>query len=112
MSNDRKFGIIVALVIFLILAGVIGLVAWAVHDDAKQAARNRACTGMIEKKYTGYDPGVNVNVGGYKGNGGVGIPVGNGTIYYFALRSETGVCERHVSKKAWLNNDEGGYYGG
>lgn len=108
---DREIGCF-SVITLLIVAGIAAVLIWAIRDDAKEQARNKACVGIIDNKYTGYDPGVNVVVGGGKNGGGTAIPVGNGTIYYFALRGETSTCERHVSKKTWLNNKEGGYYGG
>lgn len=85
-----------------VVAVIVVAVAGCGGDDVP-------CVGKVTDKFTTYDPGVNINVGGDgKGNGGVGMPVGNGTDYHLAIEREDGeTCDRGVKKKVWLNTREG-----
>lgn len=96
--------------LYLIAAGLVGLLL-AVIGVVLVTAEGKPkvpCVGTVTKLYSEYNPGVNINVGGTNGQGGIGIPVGNGTKYYFAVQRTDGtVCSRHVSKALWLTTEQG-----
>lgn len=106
LLNGRN--LFVAVAVAALGALLIGLYVAASDDAAEQAA----CVGTVADKFTTYDPGYNMNVGGDKnGAGGMSIPVGNGTVYHLALHRADGAdCDRRVKKSAWLAARPGSAY--